>query len=153
MVRELARIYKQENVTWGIAGRSKSKLTDTLKSVSTELSINDDNLLDQVEIIEVDVNNQDSLRQMCERARLVINCVGPYRFYGEQVVKQCVLSKTHHLDVSGEPEYLEKMQLEYNQQATDNKVFIVGSCGFDSIPADLGVAFTQHSFKCKSNIS
>jgi len=48
--------------------------------------------------------------------------------------------------VSGEPEYLEKMQLKFNQEALEKNVFIIGSCGFDSVPADLGCIFTQKSF-------
>lgn len=58
-------------------------------------------------------------------------------------------SKTHHLDVSGEPEFLEKMQLLFDKEARDKNIFIIGSCGFDSVPADLGVIFTQKMFKSK----
>ncbi len=61
-------------------------------------------------------------------------------------MKACLLANTHHLDVSGEPEYLEKMQLKFNQEALEKNVFIIGSCGFDSVPADLGCIFTQKSF-------
>ena len=46
---------------------------------------------------------------------MVLNCVGPYRFYGESVVEACVEAGCHHLDISGEPQYLEKMQLKYHQ--------------------------------------
>ena len=72
-----------------------------------------------------------------------------YRFFGEQVVKQCIESGTHHIDVSGEPEYLEKMQLLYGQKAAEKDVCVIGSCGFDSVPADLGFLFTKNSFKSK----
>jgi short subunit dehydrogenase-like uncharacterized protein len=75
-----------------------------------------------------------------------------YRFYGEQIVKQCIESKSHHLDISGEPEYLEKMQLKYNEEAYKNGVYIVGSCGFDSVPADFGLIFTQKNFARKNQI-
>lgn len=74
-----------------------------------------------------------------------------YRFYGQQVVQKCIENKTHHLDVSGEPEYLERIQLKFDQKALENNVFIIGSCGFDSVPADIGVLFTQENFKCKLN--
>ena len=52
---------------------------------------------------------------MAGQAKLVLNCVGPYRFYGESVVEACVEAGAHHLDISGEPQYLEKMQLKYHQ--------------------------------------
>ena len=51
--------------------------------------------------------------------------------------------------MSGEPEYLEKMQLLFDKEAREKNIFIIGSCGFDSIPADLGVIFTQKMFKSK----
>ena len=62
------------------------------------------------------------------------------------MVKECVKTSTHHIDVSGEPEYLEKMQFLYDEKAIETNTFIVGSCGFDSVPADLGVAFTKNQF-------
>ncbi|KAG9462262.1 hypothetical protein GDO78_014501, partial [Eleutherodactylus coqui] len=70
-----------------------------------------------------------------------------YRFYGEAVVRACVENKTHFVDISGEAQYLESMHLKYNDQAADNGVYIVGSCGFDSIPADLGILFTRNSMQ------
>ena len=69
-----------------------------------------------------------------------------YRFYGEKVLKQCVESGTHQVDLCGEPEYLERMQLLYGKQAAANGAFIVGSCGFDSVPTDMGVVFTKKNF-------
>ncbi|CAF0812957.1 unnamed protein product [Brachionus calyciflorus] len=143
VVRELARTYRDENITWGIAGRSKDKLESVLNSISSELGID----LNLIEKIVADVKDEESIKLMCQKASIVINCVGPYRFYGEIVIKQCVENGTHHLDVSGEPEYLERMQLLYDHKAFENGVFIIGSCGFDSVPADLGVLFMQDNFK------
>uniref|UniRef100_A0A8C5P6K3 Saccharopine dehydrogenase n=1 Tax=Leptobrachium leishanense TaxID=445787 RepID=A0A8C5P6K3_9ANUR len=65
----------------------------------------------------------------------------------EQVVRACVENGAHFVDISGEPQYLETMCLKYDQQAAENGVYIVGSTGFDSIPADLGVIFTRDSLK------
>lgn len=53
---------------------------------------------------------------------------------------------THHVDVSGEPQYMERMQLEYNDLAREKGVYIVSACGFDSIPADLGLVFLENHF-------
>ena len=58
---------------------------------------------------------------MAQQARIVLNCVGPYRFYGEAVVEACVEAGAHHLDISGEPQYLEKMQLKYHQVSQRRK--------------------------------
>ncbi|KAG7254445.1 hypothetical protein CRUP_021035 [Coryphaenoides rupestris] len=53
----------------------------------------------------------------------------------------------HCLDISGEPQFLESMQLNYHSQAAERGVYIVGSCGFDSIPADMGVLYTRDQFR------
>jgi len=66
--------------------------------------------------------------------------------YGEQVVKACIEGGAHHLDVSGEPEYLEKMQLMYNSKAKDNQVFVIGAAAYDSVPADMGLIYTRKQF-------
>lgn len=149
VVRELAWLMKKDSkTTWAVAGRSKEKLEQVLTSISKEI---DYNLVNKIESVIVDIDNSDSLKKMCDRGKLIINCVGPYRFYGEKVIKQCLQTGTHHLDVSGEPEYLERMQLVYHREAEEKGVFVVGSCGFDSIPADLGVIFTQNNFKYDLN--
>ncbi len=70
-----------------------------------------------MQVIVADVSDQSSLEAMASRARVVLNCVGPYRFYGEQVVKACLASGAHHLDISGEPQFLETMQLKYDEEA------------------------------------
>jgi short subunit dehydrogenase-like uncharacterized protein len=54
-----------------------------------------------------------------------------------KVIKECLLAGTHHLDISGEPEYLEKMQLKYDKDAQEKNVLIIGACGFDSVPGEL----------------
>ena len=79
------------------------------------------------------------------------NLIVNQRFFGEPVVEACVEGGAHHVDISGEPQYLEKMQLKYHQvtlqarhlreslqKALENGVYVVGACGFDSIPADMG---------------
>ena len=58
--------------------------------------------LQDVPVIVADVSAQESLDKMCQKARLVLNCVGPYALYGEPVVRACVENRTHHVDISGE---------------------------------------------------
>lgn len=83
---------------------------------------------------------------MAESTKIVLNCVGPYRFHGEQVIKACIEGRAHHIDISGEPQFLEKMQLHYNNQAKEKGIYIIGSCGWDSIPAEMGVVFARDNF-------
>ncbi|XP_029316220.1 saccharopine dehydrogenase-like oxidoreductase [Cottoperca gobio] len=148
VVEEVARTASEGpkgNLKWAVAGRSKQKLEKVLEQAAAELSKPE--LRSEVDIIVADVEEPDSLAAMCKQAVIVLNCVGPYRFFGEQMIKACVENGAHHIDISGEPQFLEATQLNYDSQAADKGVYIIGSCGFDSIPADLGVLFTRDQFK------
>ncbi|XP_020632673.1 saccharopine dehydrogenase-like oxidoreductase [Orbicella faveolata] len=141
VVREVARNCRGK-FKWAVAGRSKDKLEKVLQETADELGYD----VKDVGIMVADVSDESSLNAMCSAAKIVLNCVGPYRFYGEPVVKAAVENGCHHLDISGEPEFLEKMQFQFHDQAVSAGIYIVSTCGFDSIPADMGVVFTQENF-------
>lgn len=141
-------VYKLANtgerpLTWGVAGRSEQKLKSILEEAAKNLETN----FDSIPVIAADVKDEESLKKMAERARIIINCCGPYRFYGEPVVKACIEAGTHHVDVSGEPQYMESIQLKYHKAAQEKGVYVISACGFDSIPTDLGVVFLQEKFE------
>lgn len=142
-VQELIRISEQKPCTWGVAGRNKEKLNTLLKTVGKKVGKD----LSSVEVFIADVDDAKSLESMASRAKVVMNCCGPYRHWGEQVVKACIAGGASHVDVSGEPQYMEQMQLEYHDAAHQKGVYIVSACGFDSIPDDLGLVFLQNQFK------
>nr|KAF6280016.1 putative saccharopine dehydrogenase (putative) [Myotis myotis] len=98
----------------------------------------------EVGIIICDITTPGSLDEMARQATIVLNCVGPYRFYGEPVVKACIENGTSCIDISGEPQFLELMYWKYHQKAAEKGVYIIGSSGFDSIPADMGVIYTSN---------
>ncbi|KAM3603388.1 uncharacterized protein V6R79_021224 [Siganus canaliculatus] len=130
---------------WAVAGRSRQRLEDVLNRAAGRLSMPE--LRTDIEIIVADVSVEESLDIMCQQGLVILNCVGPYRFYGEPVVKACIENGAHYLDICGEPQFLERMQLHYHTKALDKGVYVIGSCGFDSIPADLGIIYTQTQFK------
>jgi len=130
VVEFVYRAAQEHRISWAVSGRNEGKLRATLDSAGQRLGAD----LSSTPIIISDSSDQP----MAAQAKIVLNCVGPYRFYGEPVVDACVESGTHHIDISGEPQYLEKMQLNYHQKAVENGVYVVGACGFDSIPSDLG---------------
>ena len=132
-----------DGLKWGVAGRSKEKLETTLAEMGKKAEKD----LSKTPIIIADVNDEKSLLEMAKQAKVIVNCCGPYRHFGEQVVKACIEAGTHHVDVSGEPQYMETMQLKYNDQAREKGIYIVSACGFDSIPADMGVVFLQDKFE------
>ncbi|XP_070781976.1 saccharopine dehydrogenase b [Enoplosus armatus] len=149
VVEEVARCAAESprgsSLIWAVAGRSRQRLEDVLKQAAGRLSMPE--LRTDIEIIVADVSNEESLAVMCQQGLVVLNCVGPYRFYGEPVVKACIENGAHYMDICGEPQFLERMQLEYHTKALDRGVYVIGSCGFDSIPADLGILYTQRHFK------
>ena len=72
-------------------------------------------------------------------ARVVVNAAGPFRFLGEPVVAACVEQHAHYIDITGEPEFIEAMELRHGDAAAAAGVAVVSSCGIDSVPADIGV--------------
>lgn len=82
-----------------------------------------------------------SLRRIAESARVVISTVGPYINYGEPLVAACAAAGTDYVDLTGEPEFVDLMWLRYHEQAMRTGARLVHSCGFDSIPHDLGTLF------------
>eukprot|EP01027_Heterolobosea_sp_BB2_P007379 GEZU01010988.1.p1 GENE.GEZU01010988.1~~GEZU01010988.1.p1 ORF type:complete len:455 (-),score=131.82 GEZU01010988.1:745-2082(-) len=145
VVLELAKAAKAERkkVTWAIAGRSESKLKAVLADIAKTLN---DPSVKETPIIVADVNNQSSMAEMCRRARIVINCTGPFRFFGEQVVKHCIEQQADYVDITGEPQFMEKMFLKYHEEAKAKNVLIINACGFDSLAADVGAAYTASLF-------
>jgi len=127
-----------------IAGRNKTKLQKVIEFIQKELG--SDSKFEDLGIVVADSSNDDSIIEMCRQSKCVINCVGPFRWYGEQVVRACVEMGTHYVDISGEPEFLQTCQIKYHEEAKKKGVHIVGACGFDSIPADLGLELLRDKF-------
>lgn len=130
---------------WAVAGRSREKLQGVLERAA--LKLGRPTLSSEVGIIICDISNPASLDEMAKQATVVLNCVGPYRFYGEPVVKACVENGASCIDISGEPQFLELIYWKYHEKAAEKGVYIIGSSGFDSIPADLGVVYTRNKMK------
>jgi len=142
VVEEFARSKLCDGVTWAIAGRNESRLRKVLDDVGTRTGKN----VRDTSIIIADSGDEQSLVDMAKQAKVIVNTVGPYRLYGEAVVKAAVENGASHVDISGEPSWLEKMQMIYAEKAKANGVYVVGACGWDSIPCDLGVHFTKKEF-------
>ena len=92
--------------------------------------------------MHADVTDAESLLAVAEATRVVITTVGPYIRYGEPLVAACAAAGTDYVDLTGEPEFVDRMWLKYHGQAERTGARLVHSCGFDSIPYDLGVQFT-----------
>jgi short subunit dehydrogenase-like uncharacterized protein len=121
---------------WALAGRNLSKL-----AALRERLAGIDPALGELALLSADVNAPDSLRAVAEQAAVVITTVGPYLRYGEPLVAACAACGTDYVDLTGEPEFVDRMWLAHHEQARRSGARIVHSCGFDSIPYDLGVLF------------
>lgn len=88
-----------------------------------------------------DTADYASLTELAGRTRVLVNTVGPYETHGEPVVKACLDATTDYLDLTGEPQYWRRIVSTYHERAVAAGVLIVPCCGFDSIPADLGVLY------------
>ncbi|XP_071063424.1 saccharopine dehydrogenase-like oxidoreductase isoform X2 [Dasypus novemcinctus] len=139
----LPRAQHQLDINWRIKD-SDLKADGSSSSMSLNCGLGRPTLSSEVGMIVCDITNPASLDEMAKQATVVLNCVGPYRFYGEPVVKACVENGTSYIDICGEPQFLELMYWKYHEKAAEKGVYIIGSSGFDSIPADLGVLYTRN---------
>ncbi|MEM6535617.1 MAG: saccharopine dehydrogenase NADP-binding domain-containing protein [Pseudomonadota bacterium] len=124
--------------TWAMAGRSAEKLA----SVRDEIGAPADTPL-----VVADASDPGSLKAMAARAGCVITTVGPYQLYGEPLVAACIATGADYVDLCGEPAWMHQMIEKYEADAKASGARIVFSCGFDSIPFDLGVWFLQQAAK------
>ena len=120
----LFKKYNSDSLKWAIAGRDKSKL----------ISIRENFLDNSIPIIIADSFDEKSLSDMTMRSSVICSTVGPYSKYGSLLVKSCVKSKTHYCDLAGEAQWIRKMIDLYHDEAKNNEVKIVNSCGYDTIP-------------------
>ncbi|HEY0774862.1 MAG TPA: saccharopine dehydrogenase NADP-binding domain-containing protein, partial [Nocardioidaceae bacterium] len=132
----LAR-HAPEGCRWALAGRNAAKL-EAVRARLTEL----DPSLAELPLLRADVTDAASLRAVAESARVVITTVGPYIEYGEPLVAACAEAGTDYVDLTGEPEFVDRMYVRWHKVAESTGARIVHACGFDSIPHDLGVWFT-----------
>ncbi|MDW3099380.1 MAG: saccharopine dehydrogenase NADP-binding domain-containing protein [Alphaproteobacteria bacterium] len=127
-----------KDLKWAMAGRSEEKLA----SVRDEMGVPAD-----VPFVVADASDPASLKAMAERTSVVLTTVGPYQLYGSDVVAACVAAGTDYVDLCGEVNWMHTMIAEHGDAAKKSGARIVLSCGFDSIPFDLGVYFLQENAK------
>src|SRR5215471_5625453 len=135
----LASRYKDDKaLKWAMAGRS----LDKLKSVRDAIGAPAD-----MPLIVADASDAASLKAMVEQTMSVITTVGPYQLYGEELLAACVATGTDYFDLCGEPVWMRQMIDKYEAAAKESGARIVFSCGFDSVPFELGAFFVQEEAK------
>lgn len=141
-----------KSVTWALAGRDEDKLKKLQDEIASKQSDNNEGQdADKVDIIIANSNDDASLDAMTQQTQVIISTVGPYLKYGEPLIKSCAQNGTDYVDLTGEAIFIKDMLDKYQDTAKQSGARIVNSCGFDSIPSDLGVYFTQQQAQDKFN--
>jgi len=133
-----------DSIRWAMGGRSRAKL----ESVRDEMGLPADTPL-----VVADTSDLASLQGMVASTRCVLTTVGPYQRYGSDLVGLCAKSGTDYVDLCGEPVWMRKMIEAHEGDAKLSGARIVFSCGFDSVPSDLGVLMLQELAQQKTGTS
>jgi short subunit dehydrogenase-like uncharacterized protein len=122
---------------WALVGRNRSKLevvAARLAAAAPEAPV--------PEIVEADAGDPAAMHEVAESTRVVVTTVGPYVLYGGPLVAACAAAGTDYVDLTGEPEFVDRTWIDHHEEAKRSGARIVHCCGFDSIPHDLGAYFT-----------
>ncbi|GHA05371.1 saccharopine dehydrogenase [Arenicella chitinivorans] len=127
--------YSKKQLRWAIAGRNEEKLRQVRHFIG--------DAKESVDLLIADSADQASLTAMAEVTKVIISTVGPYSDYGSLLVKVCAMVGTDYVDLAGEVPWMRDMIDEYSEYASKSGARIVHSCGFDSIPSDMGTFYIQ----------
>jgi saccharopine dehydrogenase (NAD+, L-glutamate forming) len=122
---------------WALAGRNQEKLEAARRHLAGV-----DPACADLPLLQADVTDPVSLADVAQRARVVITTVGPYLTYGEPLVAACAEAGTDYVDLTGEPEFVDRVYLDHHATAERTGARLVHACGFDSVPHDLGAMYT-----------
>jgi len=135
----LAEHYRNDReLKWAMAGRSLEKLKSVRDAIGAPADI---------PLIVADAADPASLKSMIDQTRSVITTVGPYLLYGNELIAACVASGTDYFDLCGEVPWMRRMIDAHLEAAKRSGARIVFSCGYDSIPFELGAFFVQEEAK------
>ena len=123
---------------WAMAGRNLDKLASVRDAIGAPAD---------TALIMADAGDPASLKGMLDQTQSVLSTVGPYQLYGSELVAACAATGTDYLDLCGEPVWMRQMIDAHEATAKSSGARIVFSCGFDSLPFELGVFFCQETAK------
>ena len=125
--------YSKTKLVWAIAGRNKEKLLTICKKFN----------LNEKMIFVADSNNIESLIKLSSKTKVICTTVGPYAKHGTNLIEACIKTGTNYCDITGETQWIRRIIDKYHKKAEEKGIKIINSCGFDSIPSDMGVYYSQ----------
>ncbi|MEV6671386.1 saccharopine dehydrogenase NADP-binding domain-containing protein [Streptomyces sp. NPDC051162] len=141
LTAEYLLAHAPEGCRWALAGRDRRKLEqlrDRLAALAPARAA-------EVALVTADASDPSAMRALAESTRVVASTVGPYIWYGEELVAACAEAGTDYTDLTGEPEFVDLTYVRHDARARETGARLVHACGFDSMPHDLCVYFTvQH---------
>ncbi len=135
----LAAHYRDDKqLKWAMAGRNLDKLAQVRDAIGASAD---------TPLIVADASDPASLKAMIDQTRSVVTTVGPYLLYGNELVAACAASGTDYFDLCGEVPWMRRVIDAHQATAEKSGARIVFSCGYDSVPFELGVFFCQETAK------
>ncbi len=134
LTAEYLAVNAPEGLRWALVGRNRGKLEGVRARLAPEAP--------EPDLVEADASDPAAMAKVAESARVVITTVGPYALYGGPLVAACAAAGTDYVDLTGEPEFVDRTWVECHAAAERSGARLVHCCGFDSIPHDLGAYFT-----------
>ena len=131
---KLCAEYLQKNYNdfdWAIAGRNKKKLEDLKNFLNLDC-----------DIFIAAGDDKESIDNFVSKTKVVLSTAGPFARYSNLIVKSCVENKTHYTDITGENHWVKDLIDQYHLKASEDGTRIIPSCGYDSIPSDMGVFYS-----------
>ena len=125
------------DLRWAIAGRNRGKLEAVRRSCLPDAQV------ESLPVLIADSGDPDSLSALVRQTRVICTTVGPYARYGTPLVAACVEAGTHYCDLTGEVQWMARLIPQYQDAARTSGARIVHTCGFDSVPFDMGNWYLQ----------
>ncbi|MFT6367424.1 MAG: short subunit dehydrogenase-like uncharacterized protein, partial [Bacteroidia bacterium] len=127
------------DLLWAIAGRNQDKLEEVRRSLLKRKDI------EKLPILLANSNDASSIKELAARSKVICTTVGPYALHGTSLVEACVNAGTDYCDLTGEVQWMAKIIKQYQDAARKSGARIVHTCGFDSIPSDMGTWYLQQA--------
>ena len=124
-----------KDLVWAMAGRNEEKLAQVKSDFNLEC-----------DVVVADGGDLESLRSLTSQTKVVLSTAGPFARYGSLLVQACVENGTHYTDITGENHWVKGLIDKHHEEAASKGTRIIPSCGYDSIPSDIGAYFTVSQF-------